>query len=191
MLKKVSLVLCCLLLCYASQAQYRYNANNGDEDNSKLHIGLGAGMDYGGIGFKIEYLPIKYLGVFGGVGYNLVGLGVNAGLQFRPLPDKKIQPILMAMYGYNGVLKIDGANNNNLQQYGLDGISKAYYGFSAGVGGELKVGHKGSRLYLGLWLPVRSKEFHDNYDIMKNSTYLTTKTDVLPIAYSIGFNFAI
>lgn len=189
-MKKISLALCCLLLCYASQAQYRYNAYN-DEDNSRLHIGIGTGMDYGGIGFKIEYLPTKYLGVFGGVGYNLVGLGVNGGLQFRPLPDKKIQPILMAMYGYNGVLKITGSNNNNLQQYGLDGISKSYYGFSVGIGGELKVGHKGNRLYLGIWLPVRSQEFHDNYDIMRNSPYLTKQTDVLPIAYSIGFNFAL
>lgn len=189
MLKKLSIAALCVFLSLVSQAQYRYNSGN-DETNSKVHVGIGLGMDYGGIGFKVEYLPVKYVGIFAGGGYNIIGLGVNGGLQFRPLPDKKIQPILMAMYGYNGVLKISG-NDMVLQQYGLDKISKAYYGFSAGIGGELKVGHKGNRLYMGLWLPVRSQEFHDNYDIMKNSPYVTTKNDVSPIAFSIGFNFAL
>jgi hypothetical protein len=190
MLKKLSIILFCLMVTLASRAQSGYRYGNNEEDNSKLHVGLGIGMDYGGVGFKVEYLPVKYVGIFGGLGYNLKDLGVNAGLQFRPLPDKKIQPILMAMYGYNGVLKIDG-NSNYLQQYGLDGISKTYYGFSAGIGGELKLGRKGNRLYLGLWLPFRSQEFKDNNDIMKNSPYLDQKTAVSPIAYSIGFNWAL
>ncbi len=157
---------------------------------SKVHIGLGFGMEYGGMGPRVEYLPFKYVGLFAGAGYNFQSLGFNAGIALRPLPDAKIQPIAMGMYGYNGVIKIDG-NNSALAYFGLDGISKTYYGPSVGLGGELKVGKHENRLYAAVWRPFRSKEFEDNYDKMKASPYVTQKNEVLPVTFSIGFNWAL
>ncbi len=161
-----------------------------NEYRSKLHLGLGFGMDYGGMGIKVEYLPIKYLGVFGSLGYNFRELGVNGGVQFRPLPDARIQPLVMAMYGYNGVINIKG-DQQYLDRAGLGDVNKSYYGPSVGVGGELKVGKKDNRLYLGIWLPFRSKEFTDNYDLVKESPYVEMSNELLPVTFSIGFNWAI
>ena len=157
---------------------------------SKIHIGLGFGMEYGGIGPRVEYLPVKYVGIFGGAGYNFQSIGVNAGVALRPLPDCKIQPIAMAMYGYNGVIKIDG-NTQTLAFIGLDGVSKTYYGLSVGLGGELKVGKRDNRLYAAIWRPFRSEEFETNYDKVQDSPYITNKGKVLPVTFSIGFNWAL
>jgi len=161
-----------------------------NDQYSKFHLGLGAGLDYGGLGFKAEYLPVKYLGLFGSVGYNFRDPGLNAGVQFRPLPDAKFEPFLIAMYGYNATITVKG-DKYLLDQYGLGGINKTYYGFTTGIGGELKVGRQKNRLYFGLLLPFRSKEFKDNYDIFKNNPYLQKKTEILPIGISIGFNWTI
>ncbi len=157
---------------------------------SKVHIGLGVGMEYGGIGPRVEFLPVKYVGLFAGAGYNFQSLGANVGIALRPLPDCKIQPIAMAMYGYNGVIKIDG-NTQTLAFIGLDGVSKTYYGFSAGLGGEWKVGSRGNRLYAAVWRPFRSEEFETNYDKVQDSPYITNKGKVLPVTFSFGFNWAL
>jgi hypothetical protein len=156
---------------------------------SKVHIGLGIGMDFGGMGIKVEYLPIKYVGVFGGLGYNFYAFGFNGGVHLRPLPDKKIQPLVLAMYGYNGVINIEGSNNQ-LAAAGLEGVNKTYYGFTTGLAGELKVGRKGNRLYLGVLYPFRNETFRQNYDKVLNSNRVTVKQELLPVTFSFGFNWA-
>ncbi len=156
---------------------------------SKVHIGLGLGMDFGGMGIKVEYLPVRYVGVFGGLGYNFSALGFNGGVHLRPLPDKKIQPLVLVMYGYNGVINIQGSNNQ-LAAAGLEGVNKTYYGFTAGIAGELKVGRKGNRLYLGVLHPFRNETFQQNYDKVRNSNQVTVKQELLPVTFSFGFNWA-
>lgn len=108
----------------------------------------------------------------------------------RPLPDAKIQPVAVAMYGYNGSIKISG-NHQVLSAHGLDKVSKTYYGFTSGIGGELKVGRKDSRLYAAVLYPFRSKEFRDNYDLVKNSSVVDLNGDLLPVTFSIGFNWVV
>ncbi|WP_235903499.1 hypothetical protein [Taibaiella lutea] len=175
----------CAALSLSGLCSYAQTQNNTPKKDSKFHWGLGYGMDYGMSGIKAEYLPVKYLGAFVGLGYKFKdpSLGVNAGIQLRPLPDAKIQPLVMAMYGYNGII--------NVKYYTPVDVNKTYYGFSTGIGGELKIGGKEDiRLYLGLWLPFRSKEFKDNYDLIeKNIRNLSDRT--LPVGFSIGFNWAL
>lgn len=77
-----------------------------------LFIGPGIGFDHGGIGVKAEFQPVKYVGIFAGAGYNLANVGVNAGIIYNVLPDKRVTPVITAMYGYNAVLK--------LKYYGLE-----------------------------------------------------------------------
>jgi len=70
----------------------------------KVYLGPGLGLDYGGLGIKVEYLPIKYVGIYGGVGYNFLSVGWNVGATVKILPDKRVSPNVMAFYGYNAAL---------------------------------------------------------------------------------------
>ena len=85
-------------------------ACNGQSHNQRklpvIYGGIGAGLDYGGLGVKLEYRQIKNIGLFAGVGYNFNKAGTNEGISWKIFPDKKSTPVLLAMYGYNGVLKI-------------------------------------------------------------------------------------
>lgn len=45
------------------------------QENNQVYLGLGMGLDYGGVGAKVEYLPIKNVGVFAGLGFNLLSVG--------------------------------------------------------------------------------------------------------------------
>ena len=77
--------------------------------SSRMNIGFGIGRDYGGLGGRLTFLPAERLAVFGAVGYNIVGLGLNGGAYYRISPQKKICPFIGAMYGYNGAIKVTGA----------------------------------------------------------------------------------
>src|SRR5690349_17100641 len=68
---------------------------------SRSFLGIGLGLDYGGIGMKLEFLPIKALGLFGGFGYNLVQPTYNAGASLKLAPGKRGTPVISCMYGYN------------------------------------------------------------------------------------------
>lgn len=136
------------------------------------------GFDYGGFGLKAEYLPVKYVGIFGGIGYNLAQMGYNAGLSFKVLPDKKVTPAIAAMYGYNAVIKITGAIEE----------TTTYYGFTFGAGVDIKMGRKGNKLSTYLWVPVRSTDFKNDYDYAREYYNLSVIT---PVNASVGFNFAL
>ena len=147
-----------------------------------VYAGLGMGLDYGGMfGAKIEYLPAKHFGIFGGLGYNLVSAGWNAGVTYKILPDKKVSPNLMAFYGYNGVSKADGAPEYEMTSYGAT--------FGANV--DIRVGSRGHKLSVGLFVPVRSSKFRDNYDALKNDPRIEVKSGLMSVLVSLGFNFAL
>jgi hypothetical protein len=147
----------------------------------KVYWGIGLGLDYGGLGFKVEYLPIKYVGVFGGAGYNFAGIGFNAGASFKALPDCKITPTVIGMYGYNSVIVVSGASQYN----------KTYYGPTAGIGGELKVGRKNNKLYAAILYPFRNEKFENDYDALKVNPAVSVTQDKSPVTFSVGFNFSI
>jgi hypothetical protein len=150
------------------------------QSTQQVYLGLGMGVDYGGmIGGKIEYLPIKNLGIFGGVGYNLLSTGWNVGATYKIMPDNKVSPNLMVFYGYNAVSKVDGAPEYDMTSYGV----------TFGVNLDILVGSKGNKLSVGLFLPIRSSKFMDNYDAMKNDSRITMKNNLMPILFSFGYNF--
>jgi hypothetical protein len=154
--------------------------------NSRLVIkpGIGFGLDYGGIGIKAEFVLAKWLGVFGGFGYNLISAGYNAGTSFKLMPQKRATPVILAMYGYNAGLKI-----KNVSPFGQNEIlSKTYYGFTVGAGVEVGYGKKESKACFSILVPFRSKEFHDTYDSFENSG-VKFNPPVLPIAITIGLMF--
>jgi hypothetical protein len=150
------------------------------ESESKFNIGLGIGLDYGGIGGRITFTPIKQVGIFAGVGYPLVDFGYNVGAQGRFLPDGRVCPTFAVMYGYNGVIKVQGAS-----QY-----DKIYYGVSISGGIELHFGGRANFMNIELVVPFRSQAFHDDWDSLKNNSSIDIQSEPLPVAISIGYHFA-
>jgi hypothetical protein len=151
-------------------------------ENPKCYLGIGIGFDYGGAGGKIEYLPVKNIGVFAGAGLNLLSLGWNIGGTYKILPDSKVSPNLMAMYGYNAVF------------VGADPYAKQYemtsYGISVGANFDIKVGGRGNKISVGLFVPFRSGKFKDNYEKAKNDPNMNI-TSLFPIGFSVGYNFGL
>src|SRR5690349_13002097 len=121
--------------CSYGQFDPNYRKNESYEDESSpFNVGLGLGLNYGGIGGRLEALPQKNVAVFGAFGFNLHKLGFNLGAKIRALPDKKVCPIFQFMYGYNAVIVVQGASE----------LNQTYYGPSIGGGIELNMsGDKG------------------------------------------------
>jgi len=172
----LAILLLCVTVGISAQEQEYLSAENDQE----LFFGLGFGLDYGGLGVKLEYLPTKHLGLFGGLGYNLLSFGYNVGASFKVLPDNKVTPTVSLLYGYNAVIKVEGASEYNMTSYGVT--------FGLGVDFFNAQGNKWS---VNLFVPIRSKAFMDNYDDVRNSSYITLNQELLPIAFSVGYNFKI
>jgi len=136
------------------------------------------------IGFKAEYLPSKHVSVFAGAGANFDKVGLNGGLSFKIIPDKKSTPFITAMYGYNGVLKTKSVVGN------VTTFVKTYYGFSAGGGYDIRVGKKMNKISLAVLFPFRSQKFTNKYNELKNAGY-TFKPDKSNVMGSIGFNIGV
>lgn len=169
----------CLLLSWQSTSFAQRNRNQ--PEDPIFYMGIGLGMDYGGLGVRGEILPIPYLGIFAGVGYNFNGLGANGGLSFKALPFKKLSPVIQAMYGYNAVIVVEGAAKYN----------KTYYGPTVGAGLDWKVGRRANKLFFSINYPIRSQEFYDDLDAIKADPFVKMENEPLPVAVTIGFNFGI
>jgi len=171
------LLICVSLLLLGSST---YAQDNSENNKNEIYVGPGIGLDYGGIGAKIEYRPVNQVSVFGGLGYNFVNLGWNVGATYNINISKKFELGPTAMYGYNAALRIEGAPH-------LDKVSN---GPSFGLSGNVKFNDKG-KLNFGLYFPIRSKEFTDHYNMVKNSSYVDMKNSLSSVTFSIGYNFRI
>lgn len=149
------------------------------QENNQVYLGPGIGLDYGGVGAKLEYLPIKNIGIFGGVGYNLLSVGWNVGATYKIMPDKKVSLNPMVFYGYNGGSKVDGVSEYDMTSYGV----------TVGLNVDIKMGKDGNKLSAGLFVPFRSEKFIDNYDAIKNDYRVSIQNELLPITVGVGYNF--
>ena len=152
---------------------------------SKFFFGLGMGLDYGGVGLKAEVQPHPNIGLFAGGGYNLLDPAYNFGASFKLLPNRKVQPFITGMYGYNAVLKIKNIYGNVIPE-----MSGTYKGFTAGAGVDLFDSRQKNKLTLEILVPFRSKEFTDYYQSLKDAGY-EFKPGILPITFTVGYNFSI
>jgi hypothetical protein len=165
---KNSIVTSILILCFAGIAVGQ---------DSRLNIGVGFGLDYGGFGTRIGFMPHERIGIFAGLGYNLDGLGYNVGAQFHFPSEKLVSWYLTGMYGYNTVLVVTGDIEKE----------KTYYGPSAGVGVQLKTRNERSFWNFELLVPFRDSEFQDDIDALDNLG--ADVTEPLPIAFSVGYHW--
>lgn len=146
---------------------------------ANMNIGLGFGLDYGGFGGRFTFLPTDRIALFGAVGWNVIGLGFNGGVNFRISPQKKICPFIGAMYGYNGAIKVTGSMD----------FKEAYYGPSFAFGTEIWSFLKNKYFNIELILPLRPSEFKTDYDELKDMG-VEFKVPSIPIAFSLGYHFA-
>jgi hypothetical protein len=180
-MRKLSTVCLFLFLAHCSLAQDdEYYKIDRIEAEPKVNIGLGIGLDYGGIGGRITFLPIRHIAVFAALGYPFVDFGYNLGAQLRIIPDKRLCPTVGVMYGYNGVIKVQNAS----------AFDKIYYGVSLSAGLEIHFKGKANFLNVELVVPFRSQAFHDDWDKVKQLPNISIEADPLPIAFSIGYHFA-
>jgi hypothetical protein len=148
-------------------------------------IGIGGGLDYGGFGGNLTYYPVKSLGLFGGAGYALAGVGFNAGLKFRYIPEKpdaRVRPFALAMYGYNAAIAVLNASQYN----------KLFYGPTLGAGIDL-LGKRQKRGYwsLGVLLPIRSAEVNEYIVDLENNHGVDFSSPLFPVAVTVGYKFII
>jgi hypothetical protein len=146
-------------------------------------IGIGLGMDYGGLlGFQIGIAPIKHLTFFGSLGYYLIGVGWNVGLKglfIAKTTKHGIRPYFKATFGSNSVITAEGT----------DQYDQIYKGFTIGVGCEFRFGKKKQNGFdLDLNVPLRTTEFWDDYNTMKNDPSLEVLQGPMPVAFSIGYH---
>lgn len=149
----------------------------------KISIGIGIGQEHGGFGINLTAYPIRSIGIFGGLGYNMVGAGYNIGLKFRLIPARPtatVTPYAVAMYGYNAVIKVTDAS-----QY-----DKIFYGPTLGAGIDYKSYSKSKIYYsFGLNIPVRAPEVDEYMDDLTTNHNVVFKSGLFPITFTIGFKY--
>jgi len=146
-------------------------------------FGIGLGLDYGGLlGVQFGYAPVKHLTLFAAGGYNIVGFGWQTGVKgliIGKTENHVARPYGMAMFGINSVIIVEGANEYN----------EAYLGFTLGAGIELRFGGKKKNGFdIALVVPIRSQEFWDDWNYIKNNPAFEVASNPAPIGISMGFH---
>jgi hypothetical protein len=177
---KKGLVLFFGFLCIAMQLNAQDSTAMKSYD--KISLGIGGGLDYGGIGANFLVYPTKSIGLFAGGGYALAGFGYNAGIKVRFVskkPTAKWTPYLTGMYGYNAAVAVSGD---------LD-FNKLYYGPTFGFGFDFKSSpNKKGYWSFALLVPIRDPAANDKIEDLEDQG-AEFMTKLFPIGVSIGYRF--
>ena len=153
------------------------------EFHNSTDIGFGLGIDYGGIlGIKAGYSPIKHLNLFIAGGLQLSGFGWQVGSMGYIMPKttkNMVRPYFKVMYGVNASIYVDGTDEYN----------KLYHGITVGSGSEFRFGKKKKHGFnVELSYPIRTKEFYDDQDKLKNDPRIEDFQELVPISISMGYH---
>ncbi|MBI5219482.1 MAG: hypothetical protein HY958_11180 [Bacteroidia bacterium] len=170
-------ILLIILILLVSTIAKSNNIKNDSIEKARVSIGIGVGFDQGGIGGRWSIKPISRFSVFVGAGYNLAGVGANAGTSLFFVPKQQIQPFFTVMYGYNAVLKIMNSNNSSVIS------KKIYMGPSVGFGLEFNSVNRKRYFSIALLYPFRDSKF---YNDIKN---VDLEFPILPVTISLGIHF--
>ncbi len=175
MKKVVPILLVILITINQSVAQ--------SSDKNSATFGVGLGLPYGGIGARLGYNVADNFNLFGGVGYNFDGAGYNFGLLYSFPTEKRSEFYLDAMYGTNAVILVEGV--------GTEDLSESYTGLSFGAGFKINsLSKEGSYWDIGLIVPLRSSDYQDDVDVIKNNPAIDF-TEAWPILIVVGYNFSL
>ncbi|MCH7408844.1 hypothetical protein MM239_05520 [Belliella sp. DSM 111904] len=176
-LKSATLLIALLLLANITLAQNLSSAKG------STSLGVGIGLPYGGIvGGKLSHNVEDNFSIFGGLGYNFIGVGFNAGLTYTVPTEKLTELYFTGMYGYNAVINIEG-----LPQY-----QKTYYGPTFGSGLKFNSRRKeGAYWDLGILVPFRGANYRNDMDDIENNPMITIENKPWPVQFYFGYNFTI
>lgn len=148
----------------------------------KIDVGFGLGCDYSGLGIKLSYLPIPDFSVFASGGFAMFDFGWNFGACYHIIPKTSndfIRPHIKAMYGYNEIIVLFDAKEYN----------QLYYGFTPGVGFELRFGESRNRRFdVDFNFPFRSEKFKDDFEAIDENPAVDIKKP-FPIAFAVGYHW--
>ena len=161
-----------------AQNQSSILAKNNHYESSS--IGVGIGLDYGGIGMNFTTYPIKNVGLFAGAGYNLADFAWNIGTKIRWVNNYQanyIVPSVSVMYGANAVIEIQDPRYGSSTYTSFNGVS---------LGGGIDI------CLLENKIIVSGALFHAfrDYDYLKE-TYQVTRGDFSEILFSLGLKYGI
>lgn len=169
-----------LLLCGIGAWPSEARAQSAELDG--LYFGLGLGQDVGGVlGCRLTYWPAPWLSGFVGGGWAIAGFGYQTGLEFNLPLEKRVSPFLTAMYGYNGAIHVEG----------LEKLDEVYVGPVVGGGIILKQRVKRNYWRFSVQVPIRSQEFLDNWEAIKQRPDVEVKTGLPPVTIGVGFHMGI
>lgn len=147
----------------------------------KLTLGIGLGMDYGGIGGSLLLYPHKNIGIFGALGYAFAGVGYNVGIKVRTLSEKhwsRTSVFGVCMYGYNAAVKVTNATE----------LNRFFYGPTIGSGIDVRSKrNKNNYWTFTALIPFRSSEVDEYVDYLKLNRNVEFKNELVPFAISIGY----
>lgn len=158
------------------------NAQHLSSSKNSSSLGLGLGLPYGGLGMKLAYNTADQVTLFGALGYNMVGIGVNAGIQLSLPSEKQSEFYFTGMYGYNAVI----INKIKSEMGGI------FAGPSVGMG--LKINSlttKGNYWDVGLLAPIRSQKYKNAVLEIQRNPNATLESKPWPILIYVGYNYNI
>lgn len=153
------------------------------EERNFFDLGLGMGIEYSGfLGAQLEYAPIPRLGLFASGGFYLINVGWQLGAKAYVMPKvkaKSFRVYVTGMYGTNAAIVVE-----DLTEY-----DQVYVGPSFGVGVEMRFGNrKVNGLNLSLLYPVRSTEYENDLESIKNNPYIEQVQEPLPVGISVAYH---
>jgi hypothetical protein len=179
---KVCIVLCLFLNVLQLMAQDSIKVA---PPLDKTTIGIGMGLDYGGVGVNFLTYPGKRLGLFMGGGYAIAAFGINAGIKYRFIankPTSKMNPYILAIYGYNAAIAVLKATQYN----------KLFYGPSIGFGLDFRPNYQKRGYWtLAILVPFRGSEVDTYMDDLKTQHGVEFKNSLTPIMMSFGYRLIV
>jgi hypothetical protein len=148
----------------------------------RTSIGIGYGQPFGFIGGNLLIYPQRNIGLFAGVGYDLIGMGYNLGAKIRFVKAESTSNLhffLTGMYGYVAVIKVQNADLYN----------KTFNGPTFGFGLDVNSSSNRGFWTMSLLIPVRGTAVQDYIDKLKNNYGVIFKTALPPVTISLGYMF--
>lgn len=170
-----------ILLCGFFMNSKAQTSNRELEPVDMVSLGIGLGLDLGGIGGNLTVYPQRNLGLFWGAGYAFAGLGYNVGIKIRSVsdnPNVRACPFIMAMYGYNTAIAVKGNK----------GLNNFFYGPTFGIGFDNRIRKNGKGfLSFALLVPIRKSEVWDYIGDINYKPGVDVDKFLWPIAFSVSF----
>lgn len=172
----LSLIFSFCLLAIASNT----SAQNLSSQKGITSLGAGVGLPYGGvIGLKLNHNLEDNFSAFGGIGYNLLGIGFNGGLTYTIPSFKSSELYFTGMYGYNALIDIEG-----VPEY-----QKVYYGASVGTGLKFNsLRFEGRYWDVGILVPLKNAAYRNDIEEIENNPFITIDSKPWPVQFYFGYH---